>query len=478
MLLIRQLALAMACLVAASRAAEGAITKSCLNSDAASQERLLMYDALVVRGASVPSGEIPAEGQSVSVRSNANDRTARTPYEFSRDILLDWDKWPSVRLKFGDSVHEFLGVHINDKNETEPAPCIRLMFRTFAPTYKDVAGFGYLRDEYETAKPRQISLKAAIEVMQGNVVAAHDARTETFYVIDLTRLRSSAFWKQRYEIYRSNVNSASDPKAFPVHFERLLFNIIRLSRYLPDVMSMDERAGLLRATIEAFRQRGIDCGSQPPPAACTLNRILMETELGPAHPLMVTDALDNSGLAFGPRQLDLGQGRADATAFAQQYLLEESEKAEKWSARFLRPIEQMPLGDLRQLYSRVVPTFNERLGTYGDQVVSLYVTGILQMASDDYKVKLLSAVGRAAELAQLLAADFSNKWSKARAIEVITGMKSGGPYAECAVLSSWRDQMKKSGFPPGDVADFRRRAQHIAAYFSQVFPGSANNCSI
>ena len=56
-------------------------------------------------------------------------------------------------------------------------------------------------------------------------------------------------------------------------------------------------------------------------AACILNATFMETELGSANPGSVTDAYDNSGLAFGPRQLDLGQGRRDALAFADRYLI-------------------------------------------------------------------------------------------------------------------------------------------------------------
>lgn len=464
--------LAVSLALAAGPAAAG-INKHCLNSDAAAQTRLHAYDAAAL----VDTGDadrmaVADELPSSAPKAARNDRTALTPFELGKERLLDWNSWPALNVTLSDRTYSFLGVHLTDKDASKGTPCIRLLFRLFAPAYKEVAGFGMLRSEYEKDNPKQIELRKAVgaaEVAVGNA-------SDQFFVINLDRLRSSTYWQRRYETYRRNVNSSRDPKAYPVHFERFLFDVIRLSRYGPQKMPPEDRRNFISATFKALEKRDIRCAQSPDHPLCIMNSIFMETELGAAHPLKVTDALDNSGLAFGPRQLDLGQKRADATSFALRYLISESRQSEKWHIRFLQPIEQLPRRELSTLYKDVIPELNEQLSLYGDEVVNLYIDGLRQMAETDYRLNGVQFAGRTQLLAQLLAADFSNKWGEGNARGIATALKRNVIYDECGVVQAWMEQVRAK-YPPGDIEDFRRRSGHVVRHFSNATKGSPQHCS-
>ncbi|MDO8475639.1 MAG: hypothetical protein Q7W02_05490 [Candidatus Rokubacteria bacterium] len=342
-----------------------------------------------------------------------------------------------------------------------------------APVYEAHGGVPYLVSGWERKTPKLISVGEGVSRF-----VAFDS-SEQFYLINLAKLRQDVFWRQRFDLYISNVRNSTDPRARPVHFERLLFNIIRRSRYSAPAIEKEDRERFKAATFEELKRRGNDCGSRPDLAACILNVAFMETELGKANPLSVSDALDNSGLAFGPRQLDLGQGRNDARKFAADYLIDKTDAEEAdWSNRFLRPIEAMRLRDLRIMYSDVTRRFNDRLGIHGDRVIEVYATGLLEMANADYKLATIRFSGKAELLARLLAADFSNKWGEAAVVRIVAFLRAREqPYGECALLGTWREGVEKY-FRPDDVKDFKRRATIVKTWFAKAVGADLSSCGL
>lgn len=454
--------------------AQAGINTRCLNSDAAAQTRLLAYDAEPALSAGNAVAATPSNATTATaVKPTVDGRTAVTAYEMSPDRLLDWQRWPALKLSFDDRAFEFLGVHLTDKDD--PARCIRLMLRVLEPVYREISGFGYLRSEYEGSDPKQIELRAAAGKLRAPVFAVGNPSSQ-FFVIDLKLLRANEYWKRRYELFRRNAEATRNPKAYPVHFERFLLNVIRFSRYPFEKMPAQDRNRFVEATFRALQRGGTDCQSTPDHALCVLNAIFMETELGSAHPLKVTDALDNSGLAFGPRQLDLGQDRKDATEFARRYLISSEKVDEKWPSRFLKPVEALPRRDFHELYVSVIPELNEKLSIHGERVIDLYIDGLRHMVGADYRLDRLNFTGKAKLLALLIAADFGNKWGEDTARAIVGGLDARTSYDECGILAAWTEAVKRR-LAPGDVEDFRRRVGHVATHLAKVTTPPWRACS-
>ncbi len=459
-----------AAIYSCSLGAIAGINRQCLNTDAAAQTRLIGYERAQL-APQAPSVDAQFASESVSItQPHANALTARTPYEIPKEVLLDWTKWPTTDVKYAGRSFAFMAVHVTDK-DANTTPCIRLVFRIMAPDVESRAGLPYLVSRWESAHPR---LKSIAEAVTATVT--WDG-SEQFYVIDLARLRSEPYWQKRYAIYQKNVRAANSPNAYPVHFERFIFNVVRGTRYSAPSLSPEERERFKRATSERLKDKGFDCVAHPQLDVCILNAVFMKTELGAANPLSVTDALDNSGLAFGPRQLDLGQGRKDATAFAKTRLIERSNPEEvDWEKRFFQPVEAMTVRDLRTLYGTAARTFNDRLALASDDVIDLYVSGISEMVSTDYKLKQVAFSGSGALLAQLLAADFSNKWGANSTPTIVNYLKTRQqPLDECNVLNAWKDGVQKY-FGPADVEDFIRRSHHVAEAYSVAMQTSLKSC--
>lgn len=448
------------------------VNARCLNSDAAAQGRMVASDQQSSPAPTTPSAPPDVKASEVSViLPNRDAQTAYPlypPYGLPPEVRLDWNKWPSTRVVYAGRTFSFMGIHLTNK---DGSPCIRLMFRLLAPTYEIFAGIPYLVSGYESGNRRVISVAEAVSKL-----TSWDS-SEKFYVIDLTRLQQDKYWKARFDLYLKNVRSAGDPRAHPVHLERLLFNVIRRSRYPMPLLKEDDRQRFKEATLGGLKKRGHDCAAEPESAVCILNSTFMNTELGNANPLSVTDALDNSGLAFGPRQLDLGQGRRDATQFAIQYLIDKTDPDEAdWGKRFLQPIEAMGVRDLSQLYVSVTRKFNDRLAISSERVMDVYVDGLLEMVSTDYKLTSIRFIRKAELLARLVAADFSNKWGDTTRARLVAFLRSKNQeYDECAVLTAWAEGVEKY-LRPADTEDFRRRARIIKKFFSRASNTDLSGC--
>ena len=460
--------------LAFSPAAFSEITKPCLNSDAEAQARLVLYELRSDPRALSPAVQ-PVAGGSAAATENkaaANDLTAYASTQLSKEKLTDWDKWPVRRLAFGGDSAEFMAVHITNKDGTD-RPCLRLMFRVFAPGYLEDAGFGFFISDYEKAKQRRIK---ASEAFGATVVYDY---SEQFYIINLTRLKNTKFWRDRYAVFQKNVAVAKDVKSPPVYFDRFVFNVLRLSRYQMPRMHAAERPKFIEATFSALAKRSVDCGANKDHPACILNSVFMETELGAAHPLSVTDALDNSGLAFGPRQLDLGQGRKDATDFALAYLLEPAQKADKWQAKYFRPIESLALSEVKSLYKDAIPYLNSRLEDNGSAVIELYVSGLVQMVSDDYGIARINLTDNARLLSTVVTADFSNKWGKGSAVTLVARIRQAVKQQldECGFLGAWHKAIRET-LQPGDLRDAMRRSDAIQRQFSRFRTGGVASCPV
>src|SRR5207249_1332665 len=97
-------------------------------------------------------------------------------------------------------------------------------------------GLDYLIDDWQEGVTRRISLDDAIMGTSGFAVAVHES-TEQFYVIDLGKLRMEKPWTTLYDTFFLNAKNAVDKQAPAAHFERLLLNIIRPTRYPPKSMT-------------------------------------------------------------------------------------------------------------------------------------------------------------------------------------------------------------------------------------------------
>jgi hypothetical protein len=253
-----------------------------------------------------------------------------------------------------------------------------------------------------------------------------------------------------------------------VQFQRFVLNLIRLSRYqAPRLRPLDFYAEI----NSGLAGRHVGCppteaGKRPPPGPdlpsviptpCILALSYMSSELGPVSPYVVTDALDNSGPAFGPRQIDLG-----AHPESGDLLLDgETDQRKQDYRRFFRSIENYTPTGLKRFYAEIIPFLNGKLGT---EKVHQYIVG-------DFLDSVMTPVPDAGEVHRIVPAspseqaafdavviDFGNKWSGQTTTIIKAMVAQNRSYdTACQATLAW-----VQAFAPhavgGDLHDEKRRA--------------------
>jgi hypothetical protein len=174
----------------------------------------------------------------------------------------------------------------------------------------------------------------------------------------------------------------------------------------------------------------------------------------------------------------LGQGRQDARDFGQKYLIDPVDDDEKsWPERFFRPLEQMGVDDLRLLYGRVIPSFNDALLAASDHVFALYVSQLLSMSQRDYRLEEVGLTGADKDLAQVIMSDFANKWGETAASGLLKYLKLKGTYHDrCEFISAAREGVASLYPNRADAEDFERRSSIVWSTFLKATGGNQHSC--
>jgi hypothetical protein len=137
----------------------------------------------------------------------------------------------------------------------------------------------------------------------------------------------------------------------------------------------------------------------------------------------------------------------------------------------------MSISDVRLLYDSVVVTFNDQLlGAY-DGVLSLYLDGLTEMAGNAEKaVSPLALNDDLRLLAQLIAADFANKWGDAATTRVVEAVGKAHATTECALVLAWRDAVAIRYSGRSDVADFERRVGIVTRAYYNASGKAGTDC--
>jgi len=434
---------------------------------------------LAQAGAPINPGIIP------TVVAGPTAESGRPHYPTDVDIFR-WaarvQAFPVTSVNFENFNVSYLGVRlVQNPNKDD---CLATAVVLFAPEVipdKRIDGVHFVFPGAKGLAARQID-HSSNQPSAAQQPLLYDS-TETFYVINLTEIESrvgSQRWSARANGFEQVMKDNSRSPAYRrVQFQRFVLDLIRTYRYSPPGGGGDEFRVAVNSQLAA---RGIHCpehvrSNEPqqepataatpdaPPLPCVLKSSFLETELGKANPFAVTDALDNSGLAFGPRQLDVGQ-HAEVGA---KYLLADMAPADHATyAQFLRPIERLTPSGLSMLYRAVIPKFNQELqaGPARDFIIQDFIASITAPvpAADLIKQVQIDRPGDHAGL-EAVVIDFGNKWTgQTRAVAQALQPKHFDSACDAAI--AWEQTFAKLAPSPGDVADAYRRAHIVLQAFN------------
>jgi hypothetical protein len=307
--------------------------------------------------------------------------------------------------------------------------------------------------------------------------------TETFYVINLTELQSrigNTKWSARVAAYHRVMADSSRTDAYKrVNAQRFFLDIIRTYRYYPprannEDLQINITRELAQKHIICRGREASTLGAKPSiytalisghmiEVSCILTTSFFQTELGNINPFSVTDALDNSGLAIGPRQIDLGQLSVAARRLQSFLLSGESLEERSLLSHFFVPIERLTPTGYKRLYGEVIPRLNSKLNDKAtrDFIISDFVKEITSLLNVDKQLDDISPHDANEHNAfRAVVIDFNNKWpGEIRA--VIKRVPRQTYVTACDSAIAWVSAFQGLKPPAGDVKDARRRADIV-----------------
>jgi len=404
--------------------------------------------------------------------------------------------FPTVSLSYDGRAIQFLGLRLV-QNPTK-SDCLATVVLFFAPDVlpnDKSGGQTFVFKGTSTLPPSAISrFGGDLEHVGSHTIPKRSLADEvvafdedqTFYVINLTELHDrlgTIRWKKRVSDYERVMADPRRTNSYKrINAQRFLLDIVRAYRYSPPRGGQDDfRSDVSQRLIAAHilcRDTAIAKTEDHSPTdqgmpktveiPCILKSSFFQTELGTLNPFAVSDALDNSGLAVGPRQIDLGQISDPATAVKSCLLNGEPPQRQAELSQFFVPIERLTPTGYRALYKEIIPLFNAKLssGPAKEFVLNDFVEMITTPPSRNWRLNRIVIHDLSEHRAfEAVVIDFNNKWA-GRTRLVSDRIGSHDYKSACEATVAWEAAFASINPPRGDIKDAYRRADIVLrAYY-------------
>jgi hypothetical protein len=474
------------------------LNENCAVSEARPQINAFMDPAEpVISQVKIPTS--PTAVPKILTGPTSESGKIRTPMDAdSLKWLSAVSSFPTVTLSYDGRAVQFLGLRLV-QNPTK-SDCLATLILFFAPEVvpnERLGGQTFIFRGTSTLPPSKISrFGGDVEDVGSHTIPKRAVADEvvafdndqTFYVINLTELRDrlgQTRWKKRVTDYEQVMGDPRRTDSYKrVSAQRFLLDVLRAYRYTPprggqEDFRLDVSQRLVAAHILCRDSTTTKTEGHPSTeegthlerkvnVPCILKTSFFQTELGTLSPFAVSDALDNSGLAIGPRQIDLGQMSDSATA-AKRYLLSgESAQRRVTLTQFFVPIERLTPTGYKALYGEIIPLFNAKLaaGVTKEFLLSDFVKMITDPASKAWRLdRIVIRDQNEYHAFEAAVIDFSNKWaSKTRVVSQL--IQKHEYKSACEATMAWEAAFASLKPPPGDIKDAYRRADIVLrAYY-------------